>query len=318
MINRLVALFPVWALAGSMLAYLRPEIFHGLQAAIIPLLTVVMFGMGMTLDWEHFRDATKKPAVIGLTMALQFLFMPLFAFLVSRLLGLSDALTAGMVLVGSSAGGTASNVICYLAKGDVALSVLLTMTSTLLAVVAMPTLTYLYLNEAVPVPFTKMFTSILQIVVAPVLLGTAINSRFGNFLGRVKSLFPLLSTFAIVLIIAIIVAVNQSTIAASGPLILMAVTSHNIAGLIVGYWFPKILRYDALTCRTISIEVGMQNSGLSVALAVKYFSPMAALPGALFSIWHNLSGSLLAGIWSGQWTFKSPRGRLKTEKSRLS
>ena len=213
------------------------------------------------------------------------------------ILGLSAELTAGMVLVGSSPGGTASNVICYLARGNVALSIALTMTSTVLAIAATPLLTWVYVGQTVPVPVFKMFMSILQIVFLPVLLGTALNTLFGKRLQSVKSIFSLISVIAIVLIIAIIVAINQSKVQDMGLVIVAAVILHNSVGLIGGYGIAKLLGLNTQTCRTLGIEVGMQNSGLSVALAVKYFSAAAALPSAVFSIWHNLSGSLLAGYW---------------------
>ena len=202
-----------------------------------------------------------------------------------------------MVLVGSSPGGTASNVITYLANGDVALSVTLTLASTILAVLLTPLLTLLYLNHMVPVPALEMLCDILQIVLLPVLAGTAINSIFKEKIGRAGHIFPLLSMAAILVIIAIIVALNRANIRSAGCVILFAVMAHNAAGLAAGYGFMKLLGRDEATCRTIGIEVGMQNSGLAVALAIKYFSTAAALPGALFSVWHNISGSMLAGFW---------------------
>lgn len=297
MTTRVVQLFPLWAIGLSIAAYLFPAPFGALKSAIIPLLALVMFGMGMTLTWRRFKTVIEQPGIISVAVLIQFLFMPLAAFLIAGLFQLSEAQTIGMVLVGSSAGGTASNVICYLAKGNVALSILLTMTSTVAAVVATPALTYLYLSHSVPVPFWNMFISVLQIVLLPVVLGTAINSAFHQAVGHIRGLLPLLSIGAIVLIIAIIVALNQAEISKADFVICLAVVLHNVSGLAVGYLIPKLLKYDRTTCRTVSIEVGMQNSGLSVALAVKYFSGAAALPGAMFSIWHNLSGSLLAAIW---------------------
>ena len=297
MTTRIVQLFPLWAIALSIAAYLFPMPFAELKSAIIPLLALVMFGMGMTLTWHHFKKVIERPGIVAVAMLIQFLFMPLAAFLIAGLFRLSEPQTIGMVLVGSSAGGTASNVVCYLAKGNVALSILLTMTSTVAAVVATPALTWLYLSHSVPVPFWNMFISVLQIVLLPVVLGTAINSAFIHAVDRIRALLPLLSTGAIVLIIAIIVALNRTEIATAGFVICLAVVLHNVSGLGVGYLIPKLLKYDRTTCRTVSIEVGMQNSGLSVALAVQYFSGAAALPGAMFSIWHNLSGSLLATIW---------------------
>jgi len=173
----------------------------------------------------------------------------------------------------------------------------MTMASTLCAVVAMPILSYLYLNQSVAVPVIGMMQSILLIVLLPVLSGTAINTFFGRFFQRITVIFPIFSSVAIILIIAIIVALNQKNFASLSWAILLAVVLHNLFGMLVGYFIPRLLRYDALICRTVSIEVGMQNSGLSVALAMKYFSVAAASPGAMFSIWHNVSGSVIAMYW---------------------
>ncbi|MBE8232870.1 MAG: bile acid:sodium symporter family protein, partial [Endozoicomonadaceae bacterium] len=202
-----------------------------------------------------------------------------------------------MILVGSTAGGTASNVICYLARGNVALSILMTLTSTLCAVALMPTLTYLYLNQSIPVPVWGMMRSIILMVIIPVLLGTGINTLFGHKLKAVQAIFPIISSLGIIVIIAIIVGLNHDNMTKLSLPTLSAIILHNLLGLCAGYSIPKLLKYDIQTCRTVAIEVGMQNSGLSVALAIKYFNTAAALPGALFSIWHNVSGSILAAYW---------------------
>lgn len=298
MILLLTRLFPLWAILLSVTAFFFPNAFVGMRPAIIPLLSVVMFCMGMTLKWSDFREIVKSPKIILIGVLLQYFVMPLSAFLISKSFGLSAEFIAGMVLVGSSAGGTASNVICYLAKGNVALSITLTMASTLIAVFAMPALSLLYLHQIVHVPFIKMLFSILQMVIIPVIAGTTLNTFLGTRIKNVGPVFPFFSTIAIVVIIAIIISLNQTKLKEVGLIIVSAVMLHNMSGLMIGYWLPKILGYDNRTCRTLSIEVGMQNSGLSVALAVKHFSVMAAIPGALFSIWHNLSGSFLAGYWS--------------------
>jgi bile acid:Na+ symporter, BASS family len=297
MINKITRLFPLWAVLFSFLAYFYTGLFAGFKSAIVPLLTVVMFGMGMTLTWDNFQKIFKSPALILLGVGLQFLVMPVAAYLISVLLHLTPVMMAGVVLVGCSPGGTASNVITYLGKGNVALSITLTLTSTVLAVALTPFLSWLILKQVVPVPAGEMFMDVLQIVLAPVLIGTAINSFFSAGMGRIRHLFPLISTLAIVIIIAIIVALNKSKIEEINMIIIAAVVLHNFTGLSFGYFIPKLFRYDKTICRTLAIEVGMQNSGLSVALAVKYFSAAAALPGAVFSIWHNLSGSMLAALW---------------------
>ncbi|MBK1631309.1 bile acid:sodium symporter [Thiohalocapsa halophila] len=291
-------LFPLWALLGSVLAYLRPDWLAPLKPAIVPLLGVVMFGMGVTLTWRQFAAVWQRPQQVGLGMALQFGVMPLAAWVIGTALGLPAALIAGLVLVGASPGGTASNVVCYLARGDVALSITLTAASTLLAVVATPLLTWLYVGQQVPVPVWDMLLSVAKIVLLPVMLGVAVNTWLGARLAPVKDVFPLLSMAAIVLIIAIIVALNLDNIAAAGWLIVLAVVLHNAVGLTAGYGLGLLVTRDLRSARTLAIEVGMQNSGLAGALAVQYFSAAAAIPGALFSIWHNLSGSALAALWS--------------------
>jgi BASS family bile acid:Na+ symporter len=297
LISRITSLFPLWALLVSVLAYLAPELFAGWKSAIVPLLGLVMFGMGMTLTAGNFAEVLRRPGIVLLGTALQFLVMPAAAWLVALALGLPPMVAAGLVLVGSCPGGTASNVVCYLARGDVALSITLTTVSTLLAVVATPALTLFYAGAQVPVPADLMLMSIAKIVLLPVLGGVLVNRFAGRRLASVKHLFPLLSVVAIVVIIAIIVALNHDHLAVMGPAVAVAVMLHNGIGLAVGYGLPRLLGQDVHICRTLAIEVGMQNSGLAVALAVKYFSPAAALPGALFSVWHNLSGSLLAGGW---------------------
>ncbi|MET0110088.1 MAG: bile acid:sodium symporter family protein [Candidatus Thiodiazotropha sp.] len=298
MINYITRLFPVWALLFSLVAYGEPDLFVDMKPAIVPLLGVVMFGMGMTLTWKNFTDILKKPVVIGFGVLMQYMVMPFAAWLIAVLSGLPPYLMAGLVLVGACPGGTASNVVCFLARGDVALSITLTTASTLLAIIATPILTWLYVGQKVPVPVASMLWSIFKIVLLPVTLGVLVNTLFGRKLGAFKHIFPLLSVLAIVVIIAIIVTLNRSNLANMGIAIALAVIMHNLLGLAGGYWVPKLLGWDERVCRTLAIEVGMQNSGLGVALAVKYFSVAAALPGALFSIWHNLTGSMLAGYWS--------------------
>ena len=297
MIKRFVALFPVWAIMLSGVAYVLPAFFVPGKAAIIPLLCLVMFAMGMTLNWTHFKQVLAQPLVISIALIIQFLMMPAIAYGLALLFELPVEQRIGMVLVGSSAGGTASNVICYLAKGNVALSILMTLASTICAVFFMPFFSYLYLQHSVTVPVEDMMKSIFVIVLFPVLAGITINSLFHQYLRKVEYIFPALSSLAIIIIIAIIVAINHSNLSILSIPILSAVILHNLLGLMIGYLIPKALGFDAITCRTVSIEVGMQNSGLSVALAIKYFSTGAALPGALFSIWHNISGSILAAFW---------------------
>jgi len=298
MIVRLTQLFPVWAVALSVVAFLQPDIFVPARGAIVPLLGIVMFGMGLTLSPVNFSEALRRPGVVALGAALQFGIMPLAAWLIGRAIDLSPELLAGLVLVGACPGGTASNVICYLARGDVALSITLTTVSTLLAVFLTPALTWLYVGQTVPVPVAAMLMSILKIVLLPVAGGVLINRLAHDRLQPLRHVFPLISVTAIVFIIAVIVALNRDSMAGIGFAAASAVVTHNLVGLAAGYGVSRLFTCDRRTARTLAIEVGMQNSGLGVALAIKYFSAAAAVPGALFSVWHNLSGSLLAGWWA--------------------
>lgn len=291
-------LFPLWAVLISVLAFTVPGLFSSSQQAIVPLLATVMFLMGLTLTPDDFRRVAVMPRPILIGVFLQFLIMPLSAFLLSKVLQLSAELTAGMVLVGSCAGGTASNVICYLGRGDVALSISMTLVSTLLGVIVTPLLCTLYLATTVNVDTSGMILNIIQVVLVPVTLGIIVNRGLGELVRKFEALLPSLSMVAILLIIAIIVALNSGQLLQVGLITVVAVIAHNSLGLSGGYYLARMLGSDRRQSRTIAIEVGMQNSGLGVALALEFFSPAAALPGALFSVWHNISGSLLASRWS--------------------
>lgn len=297
MIHRITALFPLWALLICLLAWLLPGSFIAAKSSVVWLLGLIMFSMGLTLRPENFLEVLKRPSLILLGTALQYVVMPALAWMISVGLGLPSALMIGMILVGTSPGGTASNVICYLARGDVALSITLTTVSTFLAIIATPLLTLLYAGQAVDIPAMKMLWDILRIVLLPVLGGIFINTLFSRHLYRIKTVLPIISIAAIVFIIGIVIALNHERISTIGWLLLLAVVLHNSLGLLLGYVIPRLLGRDRKTARTLAIETGMQNSGLAVALAIKYFTPLAALPGAVFSLWHNLSGSLLASYW---------------------
>jgi len=298
MINRFNQLFPIWALALSCIAFYFPELFTSLKPSIIYLLALVMLGMGITLKLDDFKNLLSLKHLVLVGLILQFTIMPLSAWLISFTFGLSVPLLTGMILVGACPGGTASNVICYLAKGNVALSLAITSCSTLLAVIATPLLTWLYLGESVEVPITSMMLTMLKVVILPVSLGVMMNHFLSSKLNIMIKIFPSISILSICLIIAIIVAINQHKLQTLALTVITAVMLHNLIGLASGYFVSKFLGYEHKVSKTLAIEVGMQNSGLAVALANQYFQPIAALPGAVFSIWHNLSGSILATIWS--------------------
>jgi BASS family bile acid:Na+ symporter len=289
--------FPLWAILLSVLAYYLPVLFVELKIYIIPLLSLVMFFMGLTLTVDDFKRVLVSPKPVFIGVLAQFFLMPLIAFILSVLLSLSEQLAAGLILVGCCAGGTASNVICYLAKGDVALSITMTMVSTLFGVFMTPLLCLIYIDENINVDHLSMLVSIVRLVLLPVVLGVLLNYFFHRTVKRLEPALPTLSIITIVVLIAIIVALNQQKMAMIGPLVLLAVILHNLLGLSCGYGLARISGLNEKQCRTIAIEVGMQKSGLGGALAVQYFSPVAALPGAIFSIWHNIAGSVLAGYW---------------------
>ncbi|MCG7601180.1 bile acid:sodium symporter family protein [Halomonas sp. McH1-25] len=297
MFERLNRLFPVWAILFAILAAWQPDWFTSLAGQIKLLLAIIMFAMGLTLSRHDFLGVLRAPLPVAVGVVLQFTVMPVAALAVSWTLGLDAALTTGMVLVGATAGGTASNVMTWLAGGHVALSVSMTLVSTLISVVATPLLTWLLVGQSVEVPVAGMFMSIAQLVIAPIALGVVIHHFLGQQIRRVEPLLATVAMAAIVLIIAIVVGLNAGRLATLGPLVALAVVLHNAIGLAGGYGVGRLLGFDQKVARTIAIEVGMQNSGLAVALANQFFSATAALPGALFSVWHNVSGSLLAGYW---------------------
>ena len=304
MLHRFNYLFPLWAIVFSAVAYYSPHYFTPLQPIVIYLLAIVMLGMGISLKPADFFQLMYIKTILSIGLVLQFALMPLLAWLIGLSLNLSIPLLSGMILVGTCPGGTASNVICYLAKGNVALSIALTSLSTFLAVIATPVLTWIYLGQSIDVPVLSMMLTVFKIIVLPVCIGVFINYRYGEHLAPIMRIFPTISILAICLIIAIIIASNQQKIHSIAAIVIIAVALHNLAGLLSGYLISYWFGYSDEIRKTLAIEVGMQNSGLAVALATEYFKPLAALPGAIFSIWHNLSGALLAAMWSRQANYK--------------
>ena len=293
-------LFPLWAALVAVLAYLSPGSFRPLLPYVTDLLTVVMFGLGVTLTFADFRRVILRPAPVIAGVVVHYLVMPLAAFGLARALGMPPELATGMILVGSVASGTGSTLMVFLAGGDVALSVTISALSTLVGIVATPLLVRFYVDAAIPVDVGGLLLSIVQIVALPVGAGLLLNQFAPRLVRRIEPALPFVSIVAILLIIGAVVAGSQASIAAVGPLVMVAVMLHNGIGLLGGYWGGRLLGFDESTCRTLALEVGMQNSGLAAALGKLYFSPLAALPGALFSVWHNLSGSMLAGYWAGR------------------
>lgn len=296
-------LFPLWVMLFGLLAWWQPQWFTFAKPAIMPLLALIMFAMGLTLNIADFKRVYVQPFIVIVGVLLQFGLMPLLAWLIATFLQLEPMLAVGLILVGACSGGTASNVMTYLAGGNVALSITMTAISTLLAVFMTPWLSWLYINTVIDVPVWSMFKSILILVIAPVTAGVFFNQFLHRHVRTVQAICPLIAVMAIVFIIAIVVALNHERMAELSWLLLLAVALHNISGLVLGYWVSRLIGYSDVNARTVAIEVGMQNSGLAVALALNFFTPLAALPGAIFSIWHNISGSAFAAFW--QWHDRS-------------
>ena len=265
-----------------------------------PLLGIVMFGMGLTLKPNDFKVVFSRPKDVIIGCIAQFTVMPLLAFLLTKVFQLSPELAIGVILVGTCPGGTSSNVMTYLSKGDVALSVGMTACSTILAPFLTPALTYLYAGQTVDVNVWSMFLSIVQVVILPIVLGFLINHFFKKFTETVVEILPLISTLAIVAIVAAVVSANSANLMTSGALIIVVVILHNVLGYLLGYVIGKVLKLDETKCCAISIEVGMQNSGLATSLATVHFAqyPLATIPGAVFSVWHNVSGAILANFFA--------------------
>ncbi len=285
------------------LSLFLPSTFNWISTSwIAPMLGVVMFGMGLTLDPHDFKIVFMRPKDIIIGSLAQFIIMPLTAFLLTRLFGLSDELAIGVILVGCCPGGTASNVMTYLAKGDLALSVGMTTVSTVLAPILTPLLTLLYVGERVHVDAWGMFLSIIEVVILPIFVGFVFQRRFPKFTKKASAYLPAFSSVVIALIVGSVVSANAAKLLVGGALIVAVVMLHNICGLTMGYVVGKVLRLSHDKCSAISIEVGMQNSGLASSLATVHFAmyPMSTVPGAIFSVWHNLSGAIVAKIYAKQ------------------
>ena len=292
--------FPVWVLVACGLALVEPAWFTWFRGpAIVAGLAVIMLGMGITLSLADFARVAARPAAVATGFVAQFLIMPLAGWFVAATAGLETPFAVGIMLVAACPGGTASNVVTYIARADVALSVLMTTCSTLGAVVLTPLLVKLLAGRLVDVDAIGLFFSTLQVVVLPVAAGVAINRFAPRVVDRVLPVAPLVSVVMIALVCASIVGQNAAAIRTSGLRLLAAVAAVHALGFGVGYAFARVFGYDRSVSRTISIEVGMQNSGLGVVLAQKHFpaEPLTAVPCAISSVVHSVLGSLLAGCW---------------------
>lgn len=290
----------ILVLAAALLALAFPEILSRVRPTVINyLLGLVMFGMGLTLKVQDFKIVFSRPKEVIIGCLAQFTIMPFLAWGLAYLFRLDEALALGVVLVGCCPGGTASNVITYLAKGDLALSVGMTGVSTLLAPFLTPLLTWALAGKSVDVDVASMFLSILWVVILPIVIGLLLKWIWPRYTERVTDYLPALSSIAIALIVAVVISANAGRLLAGGLLIVIVVILHNVCGLSLGFLIGRLLGFPEPKKRAISIEVGMQNSGLASSLATLHFAvyPLATIPGALFSVWHNISGAIVAYLY---------------------
>lgn len=289
--------FAYWVILFAALALFVPEGFTWIGPHIPLLLGIIMFGMGMTLSAKDFKEVFTSPKSVFIGVAAQYLLMPLLAFGLAYALQLPPEIAVGVILVGTCPGGTSSNVMTYLAKGNTALSVAITSVSTLLAPILTPAITLLLASQWLPVSAGDMFMSVVKMVLVPIVLGIIVKSVFKRQVEKSIKALPLVSVIGIVAIVAAVVSGNKEKILESGLMILAVVILHNALGYMLGFFAAKMIKMDYSDQKAVSIEVGMQNSGLAATLAALHFSPLAAVPGAIFSVWHNVSGSLLANYW---------------------
>lgn len=290
----------VWVILAAVVGMLLPGVFSPFgMRAVSPLLGVVMFGMGMSLKAEDFKVVFTRPKDVLTGCAAQFIIMPGTAWLLTKALSLPPDLAVGVILVGCCPGGTASNVITFLAGGDLALSVGMTTVSTIIAPILTPALTWLLAGQYVDVDAAGMLLSIVWVVILPIVAGLAAQRFLPRVTNEARELMPGFSSVVIALIVGIIVSRNSESLWSAGHIVLIAVMLHNLLGLALGFVVAWVLGLPYAKCTAMSIEVGMQNSGLASSLAVSHFAnqPMAAVPGAVFSVWHNIAGAVAASIF---------------------
>lgn len=290
--------FTFWVLLFAALAFFFPATFAALRSYIPYLLGLVMFGMGITLTFNDFGEVFKHPKSVIIGVAGQFVIMPAIAFVLAKIFNLPPDLAIGVILVGSCPGGTSSNVMTYLARGNTALSVACTTISTLLAPLLTPAIFYILASQWLEIDASAMFISVLKMVLFPIFLGLLVRALFKKQVSQISQTMPLVSVIAIVLILAAVVSISKDKIIESGLLIFGVVVLHNCLGYLVGYFAAKFFKLNLADCKAVSIEVGMQNSGLGAALAAAHFNPIAAVPSAVFSFWHNVSGPILANFFA--------------------
>ena len=304
--------FALWVILFAVLGFVLPDTFKQLTPYIVTLLGIIMFGMGLTLSLDDFKEVARRPVDVGIGVAAQFLIMPIIAVILTMIIPMSPEVAAGVILVGCCPGGTSSNVMTYLSKGDVALSVACTSVTTLAAPIVTPFLVWLFASQFLPVDAMAMFISIVKVILVPLALGFLLQKLLPGVVKAAVPALPLVSVVGIVLIVAAVVGASKAAIASSGLMIFAVVVLHNGIGYLLGYLAARASGLSVAKRKAIAIEVGMQNSGLGAALANAHFSPVAAVPSAIFSVWHNISGALIANYFS-QVPNDEDAGRLETQ-----
>lgn len=299
--------FALWVVLFSLLSFLYPSSFVWISNYISILLGIIMFGMGLTLSLNDFKAVFKQPKSVLIGVVGQYTIMPGLAYGLALLFQLPPEVAIGVILVGCCPGGTASNVMTYLAKGNTALSVAVTSIATLIAPFLTPVLIMLFASQWLEVSASSLLVSILKIVLLPIILGIIVKLLFKNGVEKSIKALPLISVIGIVAVAAGVVAVNAESIADAALKMVFIVILHNLFGLFFGWFLARLFRLDEGSQKALSIEVGMQNSGLGAALALAHFSPIAAVPSAIFSVWHNISGPLLATYWGKKHERKEKR-----------
>lgn len=294
--------FALWVIVFAALALWQPKFFVWLKAYIPWILGIIMLGMGMTMTVDDFKGVLQSPKAVLIGVVAQFVVMPGLAYVLCKLFNLPPEIAVGVILVGCCPGGTASNVITYMAKGNVALSVACTSVSTLLAPVLTPAIFYLLASQWLKIDAASMFISILQVVLLPIVIGLILRTWLKRQVESYIQVMPLVSVIAIVAIVAAIIGGSKAAILQSGLLILAVVILHNGFGYLLGFTAARFFKLPYADSKAIAVEVGMQNSGLGVALAAVHFaaSPITAVPSAIFSLWHNISGPALATYWASK------------------
>ena len=284
-----VTAFPLFILVGTALAFFFPAPFQPLSNYITYFLMIIMFAMGLTLTLPDFQE-------ILLGVVAQFVIMPLCAVAVARMLGLNEALAVGLLMLGSVPGGTSSNVITYLAKGDVALSVAMTSVSTLLSPIITPMLMLTLADTRTDVDGAGMALTLVQTVLLPVVGGLVIRYFADQWISLITPVLPWISILGIGGVVFPAVANNAERLASVGLIVFAAVLAHNVFGFALGYFTGKLFRMPASANRTMAVEVGTQSAGLASGMSAKFFSPEAALPGAVAAVLHNITGAVYASI----------------------